>query len=308
MSTIFNVPQSMIYGLLLAVLAALLWSTTGVLCSKVSKEKISLLAFFAVTSFFGTVMSLMTVRWSVLEVGELGNLSLLLLVMAIAGILSNSGTFLMIRGMKTGHSAATWTIGQSALILPAMFAVFYWKEHFKLVQYVGLTMIVFGIYFLANRREKSQRKDGALTDKWIVNSIGCFMFFGLCQILLLVPSHWESISGAADLRVPFIMGPSTIILAVLCLIFRKGISKACLKMALPFSICAVAGQRSFFAAADMLTQNDLSSITFPIAIGGSVLGVSVYSHFVAKERFSLTGWGGIALALTGIALISLVKV
>ena len=120
MNTIFNVPQSMIYGLLLALLAALLWSITGVLCSKVAKEKIKLLSLTAVTSFFGTVMSLAVVRWSALDVGDFGNLSLLLLVMAMAGVLSQSGTLLMIRGMKTGHSAATWTFGQSAMIIPAV--------------------------------------------------------------------------------------------------------------------------------------------------------------------------------------------
>ena len=198
----------------------------------------------------------------------------------------------------------TWTISQSAMMVPFLVSIILWKERVGIHQWVGLFVLVSAMWFLAAQHAGASPGKPANIGAWAATTTLCFLLCGISQILVLIPSHWRGWQDNAALRVPLVNASAAVAFGVLSIVLRKPLTKKCLKLGVPLGVCYVLGGRSLFAAADALTASGFSALTYPIAIGGSVLGFAGYSRFFLREPFSKWQWAGIFLGVGGIALLA----
>ena len=110
---------NMLLGATLAVTAGLLWGGLGVLMSMLARRGLPYPALTAPSMAFSALAAwLLVADHELLLTGAVPRLGTLTVVMVVSGVLSGLGINAISAGMRRGHHAAAWTIGQSALVLP----------------------------------------------------------------------------------------------------------------------------------------------------------------------------------------------
>jgi len=262
---------------------------------------------FAV-SFLGLIGSCLLVDWPGVFARPFERLPELAGVMAVAGVFNQGGVLLLAYGMTLGHSSVTWVLGQSAIVVPFVFSTVYWREEVGWVHWAGLASVLLSFLLVAGSRRGAKRgengADGAAS-RWLLVTACSFVCFGSGQICRLVPSHWGSLGSAGPLRVTIALAASATLFLVLLCVRRQRPERRAFLHALPVAFCMLAGQHTFYKAADALAAHGLAAIAFPLGIGGSMVGFTIYTRLVLKEPFRRTTWAGVAAGTAGIVLLAL---
>lgn len=295
----------MFVGVTLAVVTGIIWAFLGLLLSQVVKRKLAVVAVLEAAFLLSTVVAwALLVNWSALRGGPGPRVLEAAGLQFIGGVLTAGGYLAMQRAMQTGHHGAVWTIGQCAMVFPFLAAVLVFGERPKVLQELGVGLIVLSLVLLGLSKPRAGQGQGGTGSAWLSWALLTFLLLGGVQVLASVPSHWKGWTDAAGLRTPAYLTGATLGYLATRLFRRSGGPTNVWRWAVPYGAGVVVGLITIFASLDQMARVQRVGLVYPISIGVCIAGFAVYTALVLRERSALS-LSGIAAAVAGIALLSM---
>ncbi len=297
----------MFAGIALSVLAGGIWTLTGVVNSCCARFKLDLVTYLLANTLFSLLLT------SLLFIHPDGFLSrntvLLAGILIPAGVLNTSGALALQKGLQKGHHGIVFLIAQSALVLPFLTGVLFFGEKPGALRWLGAGFILSGMIFCAVPKIREE-KNGVSTEKgWLFYAVASFLLFGIAQSLMTVPSFWKGFTDGAGVRTPLIYAGSSLLMVTAALYppVRKTLvfNRTLILCGIIVSILNTASMGIIFSALDLLSKGGIGAIGFPLAISASLVGFTLYSLFVMKEKCYAFTILGLFVILAGGILISL---
>lgn len=285
----------MLGGLLGIIGLGLLWTAVGVIQTRVAKGG-GIAAFYAVGTPLVAILALPLVDWSQVSVAQLAEPALL--AVAVAGAINAGGQQLMIHAMRRGHRGLSWAIGQSAMVWPFVAAVLIWGEQPGLIGWLAISLLLIGLVL-------SARPTGArLGPAWVAVALCSWLAIGIGQVCFALPSQ---MGGAitAGLRTPVALSAAAVVHITVCLLTGQRPSRRDARLALLWSVVALAAFGLLFATLDSLATVGRTGIVFPLATATTIAAFALYSRLRLHEslgRGQTIGLATILLGALGIAL------
>lgn len=292
----------MLLGLAGNVLEGLLFAGIGVVMSRVALNNFSTVSYYFVGSC-GALLAyaLTSVHWS--EIAGAPRLGELTALMLLASLLNNAGHLLMLANMKRGHKAASWAIGQSAMVIPFVMAGALFGEWCGPWGWGGIAAVIGGIALLATSRRGTHHETIDL--KWLLMAFGNFLCYGLGQTCTSTPSHWVGFTDAANLRVAEQMFFNAVFYLVLILFVQKQFDRRVLPLGAVYAGLSFLSYLLIFWLLDRMTGLGSSRVVWPIAVGTCIVGFSLYSRLRIREPFSRRDLAGITGIASGLILLAI---
>lgn len=288
------------------VAIGVLWTSVGVVFSRVAKKDVDFICFMAFSSIVTTIVATVIIpKYNLIFTQPSMTYFRAVIPTLLVGVATVLGTVSMNKAMRLGHHGATWALAQAALIVPFLFGVIVWNDNIKLVNIFGLVIIIVSIYLFGvakHDNEISEKKDNL---KWLIASLGCLLFFGAQQTLMTVPSRWSGWTDSAFLRVPFIQWGSMIGYNIVMIMRKKKITFKVWRLALLLSAAMIGSQLLLFKTLDIFADFSKAAIVFPMGIGVSMILFSLYSFIIIKEKATIQHVLGVTIGTIGIVLIAL---
>ncbi len=297
----------MLAGIGLAVFAGGIWTLTGVVNSCCARFKLDLVTYLLANTLFSLLLT------SLLFIHPNGllsrNTALLAGVLIPAGVLNTSGALALQKGLQKGHHGIVFLIAQSALVLPFLTGVVFFGENPGALRWLGAFSILAGMIFCAIPKIMAE-KDGEKSEKgWLFYAVAAFFLFGIAQSMMTVPSYWKGFVDAAGVRTSLIYAGSSFLMVTTALWppVRKTLvfNKPLILCGIVVAVLNTASMGIIFAALDLLSKGGIGAVGFPLAISASLVGFTLYSLFVMREKCYAFTILGLFMILTGGILISL---
>lgn len=292
-------------GLILAVIVGLFWSGTGILTSRIARRKLDFIACMAL-AYPATALGAwaFTPDHAALLGGDLGRWPVLAAVMLPAGICVGAGFICLSAAMRRGHHAASWSISQSALVLPYL-ASLALGEPPRLIKALGVSVVVLSIAFFGRARQEphpdASPGGGPL---WLLLAIGSLALLGLGQTLTTLPTHLH-LEDPARLRVALSMTGSAIGYLLLAILRRRRPSRGAWLVVATFPLLVLPSHFLLYRCMDMLRPAGLTGLVYPVAVGVCILGFAVFQVLFTRETITALHWVALLIGLAGILLIAL---
>jgi len=295
-------------GFAFAILTGLLWSGTGILFSRIAKNRHDFIGIRIRAALIAAGCAwILFPRFPLGDpdaVREIGRLAWVLLPGTLVGTF---GMFLLNKAMGRGHNGACWTLSQSAMVIPFLAGILIWNETPAPVKLLGVTcvlvaMVCFGI----SREATSSDTADAHSLTWFPLALAAFVGLGCMQIAMSVPSRWENWEDIYRIRVPMLLSGMAIANILIRCVQKPHPGKRPWKYILCNVAIALTSQRLMFTAIDALAETNQAGLAFPVAINACVLGFSAYSLFWLREPTTRLHLAGMGLGGTGIVLMTLV--
>jgi uncharacterized membrane protein len=297
-------------GIFIIFIIGMLWCFVGIVMSSIAKDKISFVGFMSFSGSVSTLLSWIVVPdYGVIINKGIPDLSYMPLVIFLGAMLATIGFRIMNYAMRIGHHGATWTIGQSALVIPFLFSIFYYSESPRVVNLIGLFLAIVSMILLSKKssdgRSKTEFKSSSYS-LWVITAFGAFIFIGAQQVLYLVPFNWSDWSDTVHLAAPISLTGSALTYITLNIISDKSWAwRLYWKKGIALSVITVLSQTLLMVAINMLSSENRSGIVFPFAIGICTISFSLYSLFVLKEKSNKFGLLGMVLGALAVVCIAL---
>jgi len=293
----------MILGFTITICVGLAWAGFGILFSYVASRKLNVLAYYFMSSIFMSLwLGIFYVKWGVVLRGAAPKLGSMIGVMGLTGILNIGGIISMILAMRRGHHGITWTITQSAMIIPFVASILIWGNAVSTKNYIGVFSILFTLVLLGSA--KPDTADGKKDPVWAMLAVMSLLFLGVSQIFSTIPSRWEGWTDTSGMRVFVFSASSCVVMTVVALIRKIKPEKKVVLLALCGSVLGFFCQIFFYKGMDLMSAAGFISIVYPLAVATCIVGFALYSRFALKEHFGWKEILGIGIGLAGIVLIS----
>ena len=299
----------MLWGIFSLVLVGLSWTVVGAVMGLAPKKKLDP----AVLQLTGAVITVTacsfllpgpdintidgtTLFWVGLDYWATGALNCIMLI-------------LMALSMQKGPNGIIWAIIQSAMIFPFMTGMIFFGVEPKAVRIAGLLLILLSLALSGFGKENSSKKG-----KWKLMAFAAFLITGVVQNLANLPSYFESAQKITPVYRALFLASGVLTTAVIRVIwqrnwnsFRENLKSKWLwifTFALQFFglIFAILFQ---YPGMDALARCGLGSVSYPLLVGSCLVGFSLYSMFILKEKNSLLQFASLGCCLAGIIMICL---
>jgi len=295
-----------IEGLLLAVVTGLMWTGIGAVYSRVAREGHDIISFQMVAGGLISVMAWWLCDWPTILAGPVPHLRPLAVNMAFAGVVGAAAMMVLMSAMRRGHHAVTWTVSQSALVLPFLAGIFIWHDAARPTGTAGVAAVLVSLVLLGvSRSKQGQDGSGGWVSVWLVLTVLAFVLIGCQQTICTIPNRWPGFHDAGRMRVALGSTSSAVFLAVVNLLRRRWPEREVLALCVLCALFGITGAVTLFAALDFMQKVGQVAIVFPLCVGVCVVGFSLYSRAWLKERLGLVGAVGLALSVLGIVLMGL---
>jgi len=210
--------------------------------------------------------------------------------------------------MKFGHNGAIWAIGQSALVLPFLWGILVMGEHSNALKITGVALILTGMALPAFIKNTLGNEDAHAGNRllWFKLALLSLFIIGTGQTLQSIPSYWQGWEDSAGLR-PALSCLGCAIGGAACLLIRRNSkwpSRSLFLLAAGMAMLNTISTKLFFVSLDRLGLCGMASLGFPIMVGSCIVGFSLYSLLVIREKPHFYHWAGLAATLSGIFALS----
>jgi len=293
------------FGLLLIVATGLLWGGLGIRMSlRADRREESPLRFLVLAYVLASLAAwLLIVDWRALARTPQPRLWATAGWAWATGMLSAVHVLTTQAAMRRGPHAVTWACAQSALAGSFLAAVFLWGERVAWPGWTGLALVVAALALMG------RAKGAAASSRpgwrfWLVAT-----WFGIAaqQTCASVVSHWEGWTDVGRLR------PAIAMTATLC-----GLGLALLwtrrsRPATPwpwrdsslFAACAASSFFCMYPALDRMAAHGAAAVVFPLALGISILTVTLWRIRGRSEHVDARTRTVLAALIAGLLLLAL---
>lgn len=298
----------MIEGIAVAILAGFCWSLLGVIFSQASRRNLDPIGLLAMGSVFLTLLSLLLPDYDALSSGQATRVWELTLIIGGGGMAIGGGMLLLQVAMKLGHHAASWTINQSAMIIPVVVGVLFLGDTIGWFRGVGLACVLTSVLAFGLARHEAgdaETPTARFHWKWLGVALLVPLMVGTQQVLSMIPSYWSNWQDVARLRVPLTMVGTLLVYWPAVAIRRRWPSRRSLLPAMLLTAIGLPGQAMAFWSLDRLANYDMAGYFFPLAIGTCTLSFVLYSILVIREHTTRWHLAGLVLGVAGLLVLSL---
>lgn len=290
-------------GIAQLIATGLLWTVTGMIFSYAARRGLRLLAFAFSANFFTALLAWCACDWSAIRAGGLPALPAFTVLVSFGGLLNATGMLLIMAAMRRGHQAGSWTVSQSAMVVPFLAGMIIWQERPTHVNLAGM-LLIFASLCLFGRRAAVRDADTP-GQGWFGLAMLAFVLIGVSQTLFTVPSHWSGWTDPGRLRVPLLTSAAALVLGIIGLC-RRDLPGA-REMAAGFgcSFISLAGSTLLFTGMDNLAATGLVSLVYPLAVGTCIVGFGLQTRFRLKEPLGLTGTLALCAGVAGVLLLGM---
>lgn len=294
----------MITGVCLLILTGVCWVGIGVVVNQAARRQwnLNVIQFGA-----SVIVAAAALSASVVHPPLRGNPAAAIVLsgsVLVAGGFNYLMLNLMKRAMANGNSGAVWGIVQSALLLPFLMGMLFFRVEPTVFRLTGMGLILSGI-FLFSRAEPVGREPSS--SRWLGLALGAFAASGLAQCFANLPSYRQDVSMSSEFRA-FLVQSGTIG----AFAFFPGIKRGILRVSgvwkaiLLLSTVQILSLFFFFyRGLNLVAEHHCGAIGYPVAQGSSIAGFLLYRRLILKEppsRFSLPA---LLAVCAGIAVIVL---
>lgn len=290
-------------GILLVILAGIIWAAVGVIMSYVASSGRAIPSFYATAGLLAAVFaSAFVVRWPAVTDGEVTRLGEMALWVGISGVANGLGKALVVMTMRRGHRGMILAIANASMVVPFMAAAVLWGEEYTETVWVGVACMLAAVVLLA-RHDRAAPQTTRIRS-WLLPTLLALAIMGIGRTAVIVPSRWAGWDDAARLRPVVALAAAGLVHVAIMLVRRIPFDRRLLPHAALWAALAVVAYSIFFRAVDILGKLGLSGIVFPTAVGVCVMAFSLYSHVRLREPYTPRALTGLGLALLGLALIA----
>lgn len=292
------------WGILFTAAVGLLWSGIGVFHSRVGRRNWSIPLYYAYTGLFSCLLLAGTVvRWSVLFSGQMSRIPELVGVIAPAAVLNILAMMFLLAAMRSGHNGFSWTIGQSAMMIPFTASVVLWGDPTLPIHWAGVLLSLCALVLIGLQKENAPEQ--SVSAKWIYLAFCGFLLNGIAQTCHTIPSRWAGWKDTANLR-PF-LGTFTgfVFSAVWAATGKKRPDRDLLLTAAGAACIGTLSNVLLYQAMDRMSRAGMLALVYPLAVSVCIVAFNLYSFVVLKERFGRWGFLASFLGVTGIILLSM---
>ena len=288
-------------GIVLNICCGLCFASLGVVLSLASSNNINIYSYYFLGSLFAfTGSAVLVVEWQ--SIPEMTRCGELVMWMSTGSIFNCLGHLLLFFNMKHFHKGASWAIAMSALIIPYSASTFIWGEQVTLSGICGCIIIIIGIIGLSiARKDSAGARKGNL---WLLSSLANFVCYGLAQICMGVPSHWEHWLDSANLRSPLSALLCAVFMFIVMILNKQTGYRKTLVYGIVYSVIYLTALCLIFKTLDILSVFEMSKIFWPLGSGVCIFSFCIYSHIRFREKFSRLDVCSIIILLCGLILIS----
>ena len=295
-------------GFLLVITAGICWIGVGMVVSKCSARGWDFNLVQGLNYIGATlVCSLLlagSVSWS-----ELGSVFGLGFLMSFLAGITNFYSFLFTsKAMERGPNGLVWGIMQSGMIGSFLMGVVIFGEKAAPVRFLGLFLILSGILVMGVSRDSRSSVRGK---NWVLPTLAAFLLVMVTQSVNSLPSYLQKESGFDSLVRTlglYFGGMIGFMFTTLPGMIRKrnyGVRGEWIAAIILMVLNVSASLFFFYRGLDLLAKSGCASLGYPVSIGVCVIGFSVYSLLILKEKFARLSLAGLGAVCLGIIIISL---
>lgn len=204
--------------------------------------------------------------------------------------------------MRRGPHSLTWACSQSALAGSFLAGVFLWGEHVAWPGWAGLVLVISALALLGYAKgELASVRPG--WKAWLVAT-----WFGIAsqQTCASVVSHWKGWHDVGRMR-PAVAMTATFCGLGLALLAKGGKESSPWpwREATRFAAYAALSFFCLYPALDRMAARGAAAVVFPLALGTSILTVTLWRIRVRGDRLDRRTQSILALLLLGLLLLSM---
>lgn len=292
-------------GLVWSLVTACFFTCSAVGYGYAARRRLDMLPLVAVVATTASLLSAaLLLDWG--ELALLGSQWPLILLMMGVGMAGQSAMLMNGIAMRAAPSrqSTTWTLLQSAMVLPFLSATVRWGENATAWQWLALPCLIAALGLLGPQRKNTPQSESAELGRWARTVALGFCLAGLCQAMAQEASlrGWED---PLDLRVPVSLGAGSLLMLSATGVRRRSPSPQHLRIGMAIGVGVALANVSVFTALDLAAAEGRAFIVYPTAVGGSVLLYSLLQFLRRHEPFDLRKVAGLALGVGGIILLGM---
>lgn len=282
------------------LLTGFVWCLVGILFGRAPSVRSELYSFFAISSLCYFVFIWGFSPPQATPAREVLWLMVLLLPSSLAEIW---GFLWLKRAMDTGNQGISWCIAQSAMIIPFLGAVLLLGKSSDAIQWIGLAVLLAGLATL--RKNNSAKTDSPKSGRSsLCFAFGALLLIGVSQFLRLIPGNIGFSAASLSWRLPVLATASMLFWLIYTLCNHCFILRKVWKISVCYGLIITIGQCCFFWSVDAADRVVVTQITYPVAVGSSIVLFCIFCTCFRKERLAIPAICGLALVIAGIAMLS----
>ena len=295
----------MTYGVLLALLAAVMWTGNAWAYTLAARRGLAVIPFAALASGLGAIGALVLVDWHApWQAQTPRDLAWPLIATALSGVTSALSVIFQVKTFVLGHKGISWTVAQMAMVISFLAGVIIWREPAHGVQYAGLAAVLGAVaLFMPREKGPPSAAPARASGRWLLYLLAAFAVSGMAQVFYIMPSRHEA-QLCSGIRAGLLLATGAAFSGTAALLLRQGFRRAMLGPALILAVCSVLGLLFSAMSGNAFAACHLAGLVYPVATGGSVMLFALVSRFVLKETFHVATWAAMALGIAGIVLLS----
>ncbi|MCC7409392.1 MAG: hypothetical protein IT442_15115 [Phycisphaeraceae bacterium] len=296
----------MILGVLLAIATGVLWAVQGVIFSRVVITRRALLGFLIVSSGVSAAgAAVLLTPWPRVLAGDVPDWPSLMATQLAAGLINAYSMDALRRALRAGHHGMVWTVSQTALVFPFLYALLVIGEPVRWIGVGGVAVIVVSLFILG--RTKPEHADGRSTAgrQWLLLAIWCMVLFGAINTLLTVPTYWPVWDGMKGLRTTLFFAGSFLGFVSAGLVRRVLPPRDVMVVGVVHGLTAVVNIFVLVMAMDAVEPYGRAGVVYPLGVGVNILTFALYACVILRERSGSLGYLGAAATLAGVVLVAM---
>jgi drug/metabolite transporter (DMT)-like permease len=224
---------------------------------------------------------------------------------ALYGVTFILNVYFYLKLMEIAPLSFSVLFNSFGLLIPTLAGIFFWREQPKLLQLIGLMLMLLCLFLVAG---VSKNDFGKINSKWITYGLTTLSLNGLAGVLQKTNQSFNNGLHIKEfLAIGFAM--ASLISLVMIVLYRYKTKQKVerLKSAKPLFMILGAGIGTAYGMQTLMgaLYNLPSYIVFPIVNGGIIIILSFVSSVFLKEKQSIKGIAGLAVGITAIILLGL---
>ena len=226
----------------------------------------------------------------------------------LAGIANFYTYVFTLKAMQMGPNGLVWGIMQSGMIGSFLMGVLCFGEKAAPLRLLGLALILGGILSMGLSKDRKSASGGK---NWILPSLAAFLLVMVTHCCNTLPSYFPETAGSSPVfrTMGFYFGGVIgFMLSTLPGMIRKhnfGGRNEWIVAGIMMLLNTSASVFLFYRGLDRLAKSGCGGLGYPIAIGVCIIGFSLYSLLILKEKFARLSLAGLTAVCFGIITISL---
>ena len=295
-------------GFILVLITGLFWIGIGIAVSRCSAKGWNYSIVSGLTYLGASLICAMILAGKRIHSGASGFSGFGFFMSGLAGVAHFYSYLLTAKAMQRGPNGLVWSIMQSGMLGTFLMGMLFFGEKPAVSQLSGMFLLLSGILVMGMTKVETSSVHGK---NWMLLSLGALLLTMTTQCCNTLPSYFHTMEGNSHLSRTlglYLGGALAFAFTTLPGMLRRrdfGGRGEWATASLLAVLYPSASLFFFYRGLDLLSQNGCAGLGYPIAIGVCVIGFSLYSLLLLKEKVTRLGMAGLGAVGIGMILIAL---